>query len=262
MFEHIPAGEVVDFSSDVFPAILEQGGKLHGEVLDGYWEDVGTLEAYRAAHEDILDGRVQIELPGFQLRERVWLGENSDVATDVVVEGPVLIGDNCRIESGAVLRPYTVLGDDVVVKAEASVERSVVHDHVYIGQLTRVRGAVLGRASDIRDSVRIEEGVVVGDESFIGAGAIINPSIKIYPFKSVDPGAVVTSSIVWESRGARARCSAGAVCAGSPTSTSRPRSRCGSRWRTAPRSRRARSSAPVVTPVARPVRSSARSSRA
>ena len=66
-----------------------------------------------------------------------------------------------------------------------------------------MRGAVLGRASDIRDSVRIEEGVVIGDESFIGAGAIINPSMKIYPFKSVDPGAVVTSSIVWESRGAR-----------------------------------------------------------
>jgi mannose-1-phosphate guanylyltransferase / phosphomannomutase len=203
VFDHIPEGAVIDFSSDVFPAILEEGGKLYGHVLDGYWEDVGTLEAYRTAHEDILDGRIQIEIPGFQVRDRVWLGENTDVSPDVVVEGPVLIGDNCRIEPGAVLRPYTVLGDDVVVKAEASVERSVVHDHVYIGPSTRVRGAVLGRASDVRDSVRIEEGAVVGDESFIGAGAIINPSIKIYPFKSVDPGAVVTSSIVWESRGAR-----------------------------------------------------------
>jgi mannose-1-phosphate guanylyltransferase/phosphomannomutase len=203
VFDFIPAGEVVDFSGDVFPTVLEKGGKLYGHVVDGYWEDVGTLEAYRSAHEDILDGRVQIDVPGFQVRERVWLGENTDVSPDVVLEGPVLIGDNCRIESGAVLRPYTVLGDDVVVKADAHVERSVVHDHVYIGPSTRIRGAVLGRASDIRDGVRIEEGVVVGDESFIGAEAIINPSVKIYPFKSVDPGALVTSSIVWETRGAR-----------------------------------------------------------
>ena len=38
--------------------------------------------------------------------------------------------------------------------------------------------------------------------------------------------------------GARARCSGGAVCAASPTSTSRRKSRCGSRWRTAPRSKK------------------------
>src|SRR5205823_2842388 len=32
---------------------------------------------------------------------------------------------------------------------------------------------------------------------------VINPNVKIYPFKTVESGATVTSSIVWESRGAR-----------------------------------------------------------
>jgi mannose-1-phosphate guanylyltransferase/phosphomannomutase len=203
IFDYIPEGEVVDFSSDVFPAALDKGCKLYGHVVEGYWEDVGNLEAYRSAHEDILDGRVAIELAGFQVRERVWLGENVEISPDVTVEGPVLIGDNCRVETGAVVRPYTVLGADVVLKADASLERCVVHDHVYIGPGVRARGAVIGRASDLRDSARIEEGVVIGDECFIGAHAIVNPSVKIYPFKSVDPGALVTSSIVWESKGAR-----------------------------------------------------------
>jgi mannose-1-phosphate guanylyltransferase/phosphomannomutase len=49
----------------------------------------------------------------------------------------------------------------------------------------------------------VEEGVVVGDECFVGERAVINPGVKIYPFKTVEPGAVVNSSIVWESRGAR-----------------------------------------------------------
>lgn len=203
IFDFIAEGEVVDFSGDVFPVVLERGLKLHGHVMEGYWEDVGTLEAYRRAHEDILDGRVDVHLDGFQLREGIWLGENADVSPEATVEGPALIGDNSRVEAGAVLRPYTVLGSDVVVKADAMLERTVVHDHAYVGPGARLRGAVLGRASDVRDGAVIEEGVVVGDECFIGAHAVVNPSVKIYPFKSVDAGALVTSSIVWETKGAR-----------------------------------------------------------
>jgi mannose-1-phosphate guanylyltransferase/phosphomannomutase len=203
IFDFIPAGEVVDFSSDVFPAVLERGLPLYGHIVDGYWEDVGTVEAYRAAHEDILDGRVHVDLPGFRVREGVWVGEGADISPDSVIEGPAIIGDNARVEAGALLRPYTILGTDVVVKADALLERTVVHDHVYVGRGSRLRGAVVGRASDLRENVRIEEGVVIGDECFIGEGAIVNPQIKIYPFKSVEPGAHVASSIVWESRGAR-----------------------------------------------------------
>src|SRR5207244_6496301 len=30
-----------------------------------------------------------------------------------------------------------------------------------------------------------------------------NPRVKVYPFKRVDPGALVSQSIIWESRGTR-----------------------------------------------------------
>jgi mannose-1-phosphate guanylyltransferase/phosphomannomutase len=203
IFDYIAADTSVDFSGDVFPAVLEEGRKLHGQILDGYWEDVGTLEAYRRAHDDILDGRVAMEIEGFEVGDGVWLGEGADLSPDAEVHGPVLVGDNCRVEAGAVLRPYTVLGADVVVKTDAELERCVIHDHVYIGPGVRVRGAVVGRASDLRDGARVEENAVIGDECFVGAHAIVNPSVKIYPFKTVEPGALVTSSIVWESKGAR-----------------------------------------------------------
>jgi mannose-1-phosphate guanylyltransferase/phosphomannomutase len=49
----------------------------------------------------------------------------------------------------------------------------------------------------------VEEGVVIGDECFVGEHAVIHPGVKIYPFKTVEHGAIVNSSIVWESRGAR-----------------------------------------------------------
>ena len=203
IFDYIPAEQSVDFSADVFPAVLDRGLPLFGHVVDGYWEDVGTLEAYHSVHREILDGHVGVEIPGFEVSEGVHLGEGADLSPDAKVVGPVLIGDNCRIEAGADLQPYTVLGSDVVVKTDAYLERAVVHDHVYVGAGVRLRGTVVGRSSDLRYGARAEEGVVIGDECFIGEHAVINPGLKIYPFKTVEAGAVVTSSIVWESRGAR-----------------------------------------------------------
>ncbi len=44
---------------------------------------------------------------------------------------------------------------------------------------------------------------MLGDECFIGEDAVIGAGVKVYPFKTVEAGAVVNTSIVWESRGAR-----------------------------------------------------------
>ncbi|MEJ7585130.1 MAG: nucleotidyltransferase family protein, partial [Acidimicrobiales bacterium] len=75
IFDFIDEGRPVDFSSEVFPALLAAGRPLYGAVAEGYWEDVGTLEAYVSVHKDVLDGKVQVEVPGFELSDGVWLGE-------------------------------------------------------------------------------------------------------------------------------------------------------------------------------------------
>jgi len=203
VFDFIPEGEVVDFSGDVFPELLAAGHTLHGHVIDEYWEDVGTLDAYIRAHTDVLDGHVKVDVEGFRLGEGRWIGSDVEISPQARIDGPVVIGDSCRIEAGAHLREYTVLGTDVIVKADAFLERAVCHDHVYVGPGTNLRGCVVGRNTDLRAHVRIEDGTVVGDECFVGQDAVINPNVKIYPFKTVESGAIVTSSIVWESRGAR-----------------------------------------------------------
>jgi mannose-1-phosphate guanylyltransferase/phosphomannomutase len=203
VFDFIPEGEVVDFSSDVFPALLERRHTLHGHITDDYWEDVGELGAYIRAHKDVLDGKVKVDIGGFRLDDSRWIGSDVEISPEARVDGPAVIGDSCRIEAGAHVRPYTVLGTDVIVKADAFLERAVCHDHVYVGPGANLRGCVIGRNTDLRAHVRVEDGTVVGDECFVGQDAVINPNVKIYPFKTVESGAIVTSSIVWESRGAR-----------------------------------------------------------
>ncbi len=203
IFDYIPSGEAVDFSSEVFPKLLANNMPLFGAVAEGYWEDVGTLEAYVRVHKDALDGKVEIDIPGFRLEHGVWLGEGAEIHPEAVVDGPAVIGENCRVERDARIGEYTVLGGNVRVREGADLERVVIHDNAYLGPNVRLRGTVVGRACDLRSGVRCEEGVVLGDECFVGDNAVLGAGVKVYPFKTVETAAVVNSSIVWESRGAR-----------------------------------------------------------
>ncbi|MEL7209738.1 MAG: sugar phosphate nucleotidyltransferase, partial [Actinomycetota bacterium] len=203
IFDDIAPDRPVDFSSEVFPELLARDAPLFGSVAEGYWEDVGTLEGYVRAHKDILDRKVEVELPGFELSSGVWVGEGTEIHPDAVLEGPAIVGDNCRIEPDARLGEYTVLGANVKIRSDVQLDRAVIHDNSYIGEGSRIAGSVIGRACDLRKSVRAEEDVVLGDECFVGDDAVLSAGVKVYPFKTVEAGAVINTSIVWESRGAR-----------------------------------------------------------
>ncbi|MGC1513321.1 MAG: sugar phosphate nucleotidyltransferase [Acidimicrobiales bacterium] len=203
IFDFIAPDGPSDFSTDVFPVLLEQQQALYGFVCDGYWEDVGAIDAYARAHRDLLDGKVDIEIPGFQVEKGIWLGEGVEIDPSVKIVGPAIVGDYTRIEPGARLGAYTVLGSNVMVGSDADVERSIIHDSVYMAQGVRIRGAVIGRSCDLRARSRCDEDVVLGDDCFIGEQAVVTSGVKVYPFKTVEAGAVVNASLVWESKGAR-----------------------------------------------------------
>ena len=203
IFKYIPKGEKFDFSKDLFPILLEKGAPLYGCVMDGYWCDIGNFEQYMQAHRDILDLKSKIQPPGIRMRDNVWIGDGADVDLSVDISGPVVIGQNAKIEPGAELDEYSVIGNNVVMKSKAHIHRSIVWDNAYLGSQCHVHGAVVGKNCDIKSGVRIEEGVVIGDDSVIGDNAVINHDVKIYPFKRVDESAVINSNLIWESRGMR-----------------------------------------------------------
>jgi mannose-1-phosphate guanylyltransferase / phosphomannomutase len=203
IFDYIPGGRPVDFSEEVFPAVLEARQPLFGYVAGGYWEDVGNLGAYLRAHQDILDEKVRVDISGFPLRPGVWLGKGAEIHPSARIDGPAIIGDNCHLGADATVGEYCVVGPNVRIGDNASVTRSVVHDSTFVGPAVRLDGCVLGRSCDLRQGARCEEEVVLGDETFVGAHAVIKAGVKVYPFKTVESGATVNTSIVWESRGAR-----------------------------------------------------------
>ena len=115
----IPEGKPYDFSKQLFPDLLERGKPIHGVVMEGYWQDIGNLDQYRQANFDALEERVQLELSGIRLRSNVLLGDGVQLTDLGQVEGPVFIGNYCKIDPGARVGPQALLGANVVVKEGA-----------------------------------------------------------------------------------------------------------------------------------------------
>jgi mannose-1-phosphate guanylyltransferase/phosphomannomutase len=201
VFNYVEADVSVDWSGDVFPQLMKEGKPIYGYVAEGYWEDVGTHESYVKAQADVLEGKVDVDIDGFEISPGVWIAEGAEVHPDAILRGPLYIGDYAKVEAGAEIREHSVIGSNVVVKTGAFLHKAVIADNVYIGPQTNLRGCVIGRNTDVMRAARIDEGAVIGDECLIGEESIISGDVRVYPFKTVEAGAVVNTSVIWESRG-------------------------------------------------------------
>jgi glucose-1-phosphate adenylyltransferase len=150
-----------DVGGDLIPAMVAAGS---AQVYDftrnripgaapreqGYWRDVGTLDAYHAAHMDVLG-----DDPLFALSNPEWpigapLSQRREAAR-TVLSGNVVARDISV--SGSVRR--SVISPGVHVAPTARVDSSVLMDSVHIGEGCIVRNAVLDRGVRLAPGTRI-----------------------------------------------------------------------------------------------------------
>lgn len=186
-----------DFSTELFPAMLDEGVPMYGYVAEGYWCDIGNLDQYRQAQIDMLEGRVGFSPPGQQLGPGIWVGPGTQLDPGARLKAPLLVGRNCRIRRDARLSDYTVVGDNCIVEEGASLERAILWPNTYAGRKSRVFGSALCRNVTLQSHATVAEGAVVGDSVFVGRGASLQPDVKVWPHKSVEPGASVSMSLIW-----------------------------------------------------------------
>ncbi|MDQ0285942.1 mannose-1-phosphate guanylyltransferase/phosphomannomutase [Desulfofundulus luciae] len=200
VLEYIEPGRMVDFSKDLFPLLLREKKPLFGVVLPGYWCDIGNLQQYLQAHQDVLSGRVKITIPGREIQPGVWVGDGADISTGAHITGPVLIGGGCYIGPGAKIDPFSVLGEGCLIQERASIKRSVLWNNVYAGPGAALRGAIVASRVQVQAHAAVYEGAVIGSDSVIQERSIIKPGVKLWPHKLVENGTVVQNSLVWGTR--------------------------------------------------------------
>lgn len=205
IFDYYEEGKPVDFSQDVFPELLRQKDQLFGYVAGGYWCDVGNIAEYQRANADLLQGKVKLDSIGVKLAEGIWAeSDDVEISPEAKIYGPVWLGRSAKVKEGAIVRGPCVIRDFSIVDSFAQVDRSVVWRNTYIGDRAEVRGAIVGRQCSLKSKAMIFEGVVIGDQTIVGEGAIIQPGVKIWPDKEIENGATLSSSLIWGAQGRRA----------------------------------------------------------
>ncbi len=197
IFRFYPDMTAIDFSQDLFPLLMSQNQPLYGYIAEGYWSDIGDLEQNRQTQHDILAGKIKVEVEGEEISPGVWVGDGSVIAPGAKLWSPVFIGSGCQIENGAVVGPYTVVGDRVALLVRCSVKHSIIWHNSQIGREVELRGATVGRKVVISPKARLFEGSVVGDYGQVGVRSLVRAGAKIWPEKQVEEQAVVNESLIW-----------------------------------------------------------------
>lgn len=144
-----------DLVRDVVQPMIEAGDQVDAHPHDGFWRDVGTIDAYYEASMELLK-----PMPSLNLHDPDWLvyTPSEDRAPALILgEGDAstsLVAHGARVE-GTVRR--SILFPGVHVSPGAIVEDSIVMHDTRVLPRARLTRAIVDKAT------RIGEGAVVGD---------------------------------------------------------------------------------------------------
>ncbi len=201
----VPEKREFDFAKNLFPLLLEKGLPLYGYTAEGYWKDIGNLEQYRLAHQDIFAGKVDLAMPGTRLNKigkEIWVGEGAHVSPEAELSGTVIVGRHtnigrkCRITN-------SVVGDGCQVEDGVTLVNAVLWKNVSLGAGSTAKECVIATGTDVQEKASIYEGVTVSDNCTIGREAVLKAGVKVWPSKVVEDGAQLSTALVWGDKWAR-----------------------------------------------------------
>jgi len=144
IFEYFPNEPFADWAGDVFPELLERDVPFHVHEIDGYWNDVGSLEELRQGTWDALEGKLSLEVTGASAGEGVTAGEGTSVADVEVVDGPVWVGAGVSFGSGVRLMGPVAIGDGCKIGDGVSLRDSIVFPATDVADGEILIGAIHG----------------------------------------------------------------------------------------------------------------------
>ena len=147
IFYRIPAKKFCGTTEDIFPTMIEEELPVYGYLHKKYWIDMGTRETYIQAQADALEGRLALKTSPSKYPE------------GPLVLPPVHIGRDCEISNDAQVGPYAVLGDGCRLRSGAVVKNSILWEGATIGSNANIQNSIIGK------SVAIENGAQVVDAS-------------------------------------------------------------------------------------------------
>ena len=154
----------------------------------------------RRIQQKLMDNGVTIVDPdNTWIDVRAQIGQDTQIEPFTYIHGEVKIGYRCRIGPFAYLRSGTVLENDVVLGVFTEVKNSTLgqgaraRHHSYIGDASVGRNVNIGAGSITAnfDGEKVNQ-MTIGDNCYIGSGAILIAPLELEDDSNVKPGTVVS----------------------------------------------------------------------
>lgn len=158
------------------------------------------------------------------IKGNYFIDEGTKIHPNVTIEGPVLIGKNVEIQSGALIRPGSIIGDNCVVGHASEVKNSILQNKAKVASLAFVGDSILGKSTRIGSGIilanrRFDQsniiikmnnekidtgrdffGAIIGDSTRLGANSATLPGTLIGPYTWILPTLQVRGFIPAEKR--------------------------------------------------------------
>ncbi len=190
------------------------------------WEPLNKINSY--LKEKIVEPNIKInkaEIGEFcSIIGNYFIDEGTKIGANVSIEGPVIIGKNVTIQSGALIRPGTIIGDNCVIGHSCEAKHCIIQNKAKVQSFTFCGDSIIGKSTRIGsgtilanrrfDQKNIEIkingekfntetdffGAIVGDNTRLGANSTSVPGTCIGPYTWILPTVQVRGFIPAEKR--------------------------------------------------------------
>jgi len=196
ILEHANQCGLQDFGSQIIPDAINKF-MIYGYKYQGYWRDVGTIEAYWQANMDLV-----VDLPPFNLYDPetgvktlsvdmppVKLGPRAQINRSLVSNGCIINGNvlnsvlspHVYVEEGAHVMDSIILHNTTIAQG-AVVQRSIIDKECYVAS-----GCWIGCGDDYAPN-KEEPDYLNSGITVIGKGARLPPGLRVGRNCKIEPG--------------------------------------------------------------------------
>ena len=144
--------------TDALDNLLRQNNNISFERITDYWKDTGTPEDIIHANGEIIKKMLE------NLENDHIIGKDTVIESNVKINGPVVIGDNCHISSGSSIGPNVSVGNNTTV-AISNIENSIVMENCKINSSAEIKNSIIANNSDIKDDDEAKKIFLLGEGS-------------------------------------------------------------------------------------------------
>jgi len=146
--------------TDALQMFLDENAKIIYNTVSENWKDTGTPEDIIQANKIILkdldpyfDGTKDDDV---ELIGKILVGKNTHIKQGCILEGPVIIGSNCIIDSGAHVGPNTSVGDNTKI-SKCNISDSIIMSNCRINCDIKIKQSIISTNSTINANLENED---------------------------------------------------------------------------------------------------------